>query len=197
MSVPLIRSGVKGWIFNLVCQGNAKSVSHEKLLLLKNASVNRNLGFDDICKEKHVYVAYNNDPGWFEVSNITGKMVEYPVAPYLSYVNVAKEWETQAAFFKYNNIRPQWINANFTWGTLNYTTGQWSGAVGLIQRDEADYAIFGFANTITRSKVAALSLTHYIPLHWLTRYPLQLSPTWSLLELFTPVYNSRRQSKPY
>ena len=165
------------------------SVSHERLLLLKNATVNWNLGFDDVCKEKYVHVAYNNEPGAFEVSNITGEMVEYPVEPYVSYFNFAWEYEIQTAFFKSNNIEPNWCNANYTWGTLNYTTGQWSGAVGMIQRDEADYAIFGFAGTYARSKVAALSPgIDYLPLHWLTRYPLELPPTWNLLGLFTKGY---------
>ena len=161
------------------------SVSHERLLLLKNATVNRNLGFDDVCKEKQVYVAYNNEVEVFEVSNVTGEMRKPPVAPIVSYYSVAWEWEMQEAFFKYNNITPQWINANYTWGTLNYTTGQWSGAVGMIQRDEVDYAIWGFAGTYARSKVAAFSATIYAQLHWLTRYPLELPPTWNLLGLFT------------
>ena len=120
------------------------SVSHERLLLLKSATVNRNLGFDHICVKKHAVVGHNNDQ-WFEVSNITGEMVRWPVWPVVDYDPIAYEWEIQAAFFKYNNITPHWINANYTWGTLNETTGQWSGAVGLIQRDEADYAIFDFA----------------------------------------------------
>ena len=170
--VPLTHDGLKGWIFDLVCPGNAKSVSHERLLLLKNATVNRNLGFNDVCKEKHVYVAYINEPGIFEVSKVTGEMVRYQVWPVVR-DSISFEWEIQAAFFKSNNIKPQWINANYTWGTLNYNTGQWSGAVGLIQRDEADYAIYGFAYTHPRSKVAALSATLYRPLHWLPRYPLE------------------------
>ena len=122
------------------------SVSHEKLLLLKNATVNWNLGFDNVCDEKHAIIAYNNEPDWFEVSNITGEMVEYPLSywKFGSYWNIAEEWEIQAVFFKTNNIQPTWLNANYTWGTLNYTTGQWSGA-SEIQRDEADYAIWGFA----------------------------------------------------
>ena len=167
------------------------SVSHEKLLLLKNATVNWNLGFDNVCKEKHVIVAYNNEAEEFEVSNITGEMVEYPVAPYITHHQIAWEWEIQAAFFKTNNIQPIWLNANYTWGTLNYTTGQWSGAVGMIQRDEADYAIFGFAGTYSRSKVAAFSPgIDYTSFHWLTRYPLELPPTWNLLGLFTKGYIS-------
>ena len=154
--------------------------------------MNRNLGFDDVCKEKHVSVAYNNDPGFFVLSYTTGEMVKYPVEPFVSYATVAHEWETQAAFFKYNNITPQWINANYTWGTLNYTTGQWSGAVGMIQRDEADYAICCFTGTYPRSKVAAFSPgTKFQPYYWLTRHPLELPPTWNLLGLFTKANKSQ------
>ena len=167
------------------------SVSHEGLLLLKSAAVNRNLGFGEVCKEKHVYVAYRNEWGSFEVNNITGEMVRYPVWLMVSYEPLAWEWEIQAAFFKYNNITPHWINANYTWGNLNSTTGQWSGAVGLIQRDEADYALRGFAVTHPRSKVAAFSPgLQYSPLHWLTRYPKELTPIWNLFGLFTKVCNS-------
>ena len=72
---------------------------------------------------------------------------------------------------------------------LNETTGQWNGAVGVIQRVEADYAIAGFAGTYGRSKVAAFSPgVEYAPYHWLTRYPQELTPMWNLFGLFTKVY---------
>ena len=162
------------------------SVSHEGLLLLKSATVNRNLGFDDVCREKHVIVAFNNKPTVFEVSSITGEMVKYPVAPYVRLVSVAWEWEIQAAFFKYNNITPHWINCNYTWGWIDNVTNQWTGAVGLIERDEADYAICCFGGSHGRSMVAAFSPgIQYLPYYWLTRYPLELPPTWNLLGLFT------------
>ena len=190
--VPLSHDGTKGWVFDLVCPGYAMSVPHKRLLLLKNSTVNWNLGFEDLCKEKHVIVAYNNHPGWFEVSNITGKMVKLPtVLPYMRYVSLAYEWEIQAAFCETNNIKPTWLNANYTWGTLNYTTGQWSGAVGMIQRDEADYAIPGFVIDSLTNKVAAFSPSLYTPIYWLTRYPLELPPTWNLLGLFTKGYISQ------
>ena len=162
------------------------SVSHERLLLLKNATVNGNLDFNDVCKEKHAYVAYNNDAPWFEFSDITGEMVKYPVQPYIKYWNVAFEWEIQAVFFATNNIKPIWLNANYTWGWYDNITDQWTGAVGMIERDEVDYAIFGFGLTYARSKVAAFPPgIEYSPYHWLTRYPLELSPTWNLFGLFT------------
>ena len=114
----------------------------------------------------------------------------------MRYHSIAREPEIQAAFFKYNNITPHWIYCNQTWGSLDYTTGQWSGAVGLIQRDEVDYAIFAFKGTYPRSKVAAFSPgTKYHPYRWLTRYPRELSPIWNLFGLFTKgcnpqIYNS-------
>ena len=181
---------MKEWFFDLVCPGNAASESHEGLLLMKNATVNQNIGFDHVCIEKHVSVAYNNEPDTFLVSNITGEMVEYPVLPFLSLASVALEWEVQAAFFSTNNIKPVWHNANYTWGTLNDTTGQWSGACGMIQRDEVDYAIFGFSGTWSRSTVAAFAPgLSYAPYYWLTRYPQELPPTWNLFGLFTKGYN--------
>ena len=144
-----------------------------------------------MCKEKQVIVAYNQEPGVFEVSNITGKMVEWPVMPYLKYSSIAREWEIQAAFFETNNIEPIWLNANYTWGILNYTTGQWSGATGMIQRYEADYAICCFSGTHNGSKVSAYSPgIDYAPYYWLTRYPLELPPTWNLVGLFTKEYIS-------
>ena len=191
MFVPLNYTGSKGWFFDLVCPGNAMSIFHERLLLLKSATVNRNLGFDAVCTKKHALVAYNNEIK-FAVSDITGKMVKWPAFPNVMYWSMVWEWEIQEGFFKYNNIEPNWINCNQNWGTLNYTTGQWSGAVGLIQRDEADYAICCFGVTYPRSKVAAFSPgTKYVPFHWLTRYPQELSPIWNLFGLFTQGYNSQ------
>ena len=162
------------------------SVSHKKLLLLKNGTANRNLSFEDVCNKKHVYAAYNNDWRVFEVSNITGEMVKYPVDPVVRYQSTSYEWEIQAAFFETNNIKPIFLNANFTWGWYDNITDQWTGAVGMIERDEVDYAIFGFAGTYGRSKVAAFCPgIDYLPFHLLTRYPLELSPTWNLIGLFT------------
>ena len=129
------------------------SVSHERLLLLKNGTVKRNLGFNEVCKEKHVSVAYNTN--WaFGVNKTTGKMERMTpdLKPREVKINkrVAWEYEIQEAFFQSNYIKPHWIYCNQDWGTLNQTSGQWSGAVGLIQRDEADYALFDFSGTYNK-----------------------------------------------
>ena len=188
--VPLTHDGVKGWRFKFVCSGNAMSASHEGLLLHKNSSVNRNLSFDDVCKEKHVKIAYNNDAPFLDVTS-TGELVKGPYYNWLRPGNIAQEWELQTGFFDSNNIKPKWFNCNGTWGSLNKTTGQWSGAVGMIQRDEADYAIKLFSGTYGRSQIAAISPTRFSPKFWFTRYPQELSPTWNLFGLFTKEFKSQ------
>ena len=53
-----------------------------------------------------------------------------------------------------------------------------------ITRDEVDYAIFGFACTYARSKVALCGHSiDFTPVHFLTRYPPRLSPIWNLTRL--------------
>ena len=122
-------------------------------------------------------------------------MVRYPVEIELDWGNIAHQWEIQEAFFKDNNIEPIWcideMGSNL-WGSLNYTTGQWSGMVGMIQRDEVDYAIYGFNTGLDYSKVASFSpATDHYTAHWITRAPSALSPTWNLLGLFTKEYKSQ------
>ena len=192
--VPLTHDGEKGWVFKFVCPGNSMSIIHDRVLLLKNATVNRNLDFDSVCKEKQALIAVKNQPNVFEVSTNTRELVRYPLRPYLGFFSIAWDWEIEAAFFELHNITPQYTFCD-TWGTLNDTTGQWSAAVGMIQRDEADYAACCFTVTHSRSKVATFtSGINYFELYWLTRYPQRLSPTWNLLGLFTQGISSQINS---
>ena len=203
-------------MFKMVCPGNANSVAHDRLLLLRNATVNNGLGFDDVCDEKKVVVAYNEhhyfvDNYWegtryddweaeFGVDQITGQMWKdkdryeqsHPSKGF--HYPVSHEWEIQATFFEFYNITPEWINCcencakpnlfgldNETdtlarrraEGIEDKTTGQWSGAVGMLQRDEADYALPNYALTYYKSRVAAFSpAIRYTPLYWISRDPI-------------------------
>ena len=179
-------AGVNAWFFDFVCPGFSMSVPHERLLLHKNSTVIRNLDFDKLCKEKQVVYAIKNHQTFFEVSD-AGKLVKYPLRPYLGFKSIAWDWEVLAAFFEFYNVKPKFIICD-TWGILNYTTGQFTAAVGMIQRDEADVAAAGFAVVHSRSKVAEYTqgVTYY-EIYWLTRFPKQLDPTWNLLGLFTPL----------
>ena len=110
----MTHEGLKAWNFKFVCPGFAMSVSHEGLLLLKNSTVNRNLDFDHVCREKQAVYAIKNQIFVFEVSE-TGKLVKYPVRPYLGFFSIAWDWELEAAFFELYNVKPQYIFCD-TWG---------------------------------------------------------------------------------
>ena len=179
------------------------NVPHKRLLLLKNATVNGNLGFDNVCKDKQVSIGYNNEYGFkleYEVLNETteswrqlDKMRKFPVKPYVKDQpsNVAYKWEIQAAFFEHYNIQPIWVWGYFAAGTVNYTSGQWNGLMGLIQRDEVDYVVTTLLQTYERSKVVSFSPGDlYSPLYFYTRFPRELPPTWNLIGLFTKGYKS-------
>ena len=213
----MTHDGVKGWVFKLVCPGNANSVAHERLLLLKNATVNRGLGFDAVCDEKEVVIAYTERHLWidnywkgrdydynekqFGVNQTTGKMwdnkgrYEHPHPSKGFHHPVSHEWEAQATFFEFYNITPKWINCcenckvhigheknndkndTLAWrrgyGLEDKKTGQWSGAVGMLQRDEADYALPDSSLTYHKSKVAAFSPPiRFKPLYWIVREPV-------------------------
>ena len=194
VTVPLSHDGIKGWIFDLVCPGYALSVPHNRLLLLKNATVNWNLGFDKVCKDKQVSIAYGAWAGiyvnWDYDNNRPFEDHLLAVQPRLMVLaepyNVAYEEEIHAAFFKRNNIRPQWHWTNVKVSTLNEKTGQWSGAIGLVQRDEVDYAVGSFFPTYTTSKVVTFSAAKtYSPIYLFSRKPRELSSTWNLIGLFT------------
>ena len=173
------------------------SILHDRLFLLKNASVNRNLGFDDVCKEKYAKIVFYslfkhkrfiNKTEELGNGHFYGNIIRYPRTRFLKTANnVADYWEIEEMFLKINNIKAEWIYINVTnRGLLNETTGQWSGAVGLIQRDEADYAVKNYIPSYNMSKVAVLSPTLNAPIHWVT-CRFQVSPKWNLLGLFTQV----------
>ena len=188
MFVPKTLEGENHFHYKFVCPGNAMSATHNRLFVRESRNMILNLNLDELCGETHAYVAYNNLAKQFEVSDVTGEMLKYNFTHETGGSKISWEWEIQEAFFESNNIKPHWFNSNFTWGRLNQSTGKWDGGVGMIQRDEVDYAIFDYAGTYGRSKVASIApgqdhKTH----HWLTRYPKQLSPTWNLLGLLTKV----------
>ena len=161
--------------------------------------MNKNLGYDDVCKEKHVKIVFYNlgqkflnatksDRSIEGIVIVTGELKKYPMDPTVkTNRNVAQYWELEDIFFKQNNIKPEWL-----WireknrGLLNETTGQWDGGVGHIQRDEADYAVRNYPVSYSMSRVVALSPTSYAPLHWVTRRD-KVSPILNLLGLFTKV----------
>ena len=78
-----------------------------------------------------INVAYNDEPGFFEI--VDNSMVEYTVAvidgKYRS--NIPFDFEILEEFFENKNIN--WINCNYQWGWYDEETGRWTGAVGKVK----------------------------------------------------------------
>ena len=79
--------------------------------------------------ERYVRIAYNNDPGIFEVDE-DGVLV--PFQELVSSGQIAYDNEILYSFFETYHVTPFWINCNMTWGWFDEETGQWTGAIGQV-----------------------------------------------------------------
>ena len=80
-----------------------------------------------------INVAYNNNPGWFEIVN--NSMFEWHDYWGLIYEqsSIPHDFEILEKFFKTNNIFVNWIDCNYTWGWFDDEKGSWTGAVGKVK----------------------------------------------------------------
>ena len=79
-----------------------------------------------------INVAYNNEPGLFEIVN--NSMFEW--RDYYGLIDesssrIPYNFEILEIFFKNRYIN--WINCNYTWGWYDDETGRWTGAVGKVK----------------------------------------------------------------
>ena len=105
------------------------------MMIFINGTTKANIQYRDLCEEeKEVRIAYNNDLNWFEIDNIYNTMVEYPHWWVIGGAFGAKiqDYVILKTFFSKFNIKPTWINCNFTWGWFDDVTGHWTGAVGQV-----------------------------------------------------------------
>ena len=65
-------------------------------------------------------------------STIWSKLFEYQIIQMIR-CNSAQEYEMLKTFFSKFNIKTTWIYCNQTPGVFNYTTGNWTGAVGQVE----------------------------------------------------------------
>ena len=104
VTVKAKTGGSPNTIFNFLCPGNS-SQSHT-LLLFEDGHVNKEI--TEVCKDKIVRVAFNQDPAIFEVNKETNAMIEYPVLPSRSRV-----WEILSSFFTKHKLTPIFYDCNF------------------------------------------------------------------------------------
>ena len=132
-----------GIVFLLKCPG--QNDEFHELIMTKDGSEARNLKYQDVCpvaikavepRKQEVRVAYNNDPGWFNVFSEANTMEEYSLLWTLyrskQHPYVSKDWEMLKIFFDNNNIEPIWINCNFTWGWFDEESNSWTGGAGQV-----------------------------------------------------------------
>ena len=51
---------------------------HDKVFIQSNGRVNQEDYIEDLCIEKHITMAYNQDPGFFSIDNETNTINEDP-----------------------------------------------------------------------------------------------------------------------
>ena len=103
-----------------------------KLKISMDGSVNK--AYKDYCQEQqhHATLAYNNNPGWFEVDS-EGNLIEHPV-DHQTGVNsqVSQDYEILQSFFENYHITITWVDCNDTMGMFEEETGTWTGALGKV-----------------------------------------------------------------
>ena len=105
------------------------------MMLFENGTINGDIDYKDLCKEEYaVRIAYNNDLGYFQVDELTNTMngTHYFWRIFLEWGQKSQEHEILGSFFSKYNVKPKWINCNYSWGTFDDQTGHWSGAVGQV-----------------------------------------------------------------
>ena len=149
--VPLSKTYTRKFIFT--CPGMSYSTTFE-LNFLSNGLVDDDKKYADLCRRKIVRIAYNNEPKAFEMNEDESDFVRK--APYMRKNmknNIIWDWEILDTWIRAYDIDPVWINNFYNWGTFMKDKGVWSGAVGKIEADLADFAVYGFGCTYARTFV--------------------------------------------
>ena len=108
------------------------------MMIFKNGTSKDNLQYKDLCQEEHeVRIAFNNEENFFEIDNITNTMIEYPKMTenglISDYGQHSHEYEILKSLFSKFNVKPTWINCNYTWGWFDDEAGHWTGATGQVE----------------------------------------------------------------
>ena len=104
-------------------------------MIFKNGTTKDDLQYKDLCQEEHeVRIAYNNRRNKFEIDTKTNSMVDFSYGMPIVYEwsQISHEHIMLETFFSKFNIKPTWINCNYTWGLYDNETDSWTGAVGQV-----------------------------------------------------------------
>ena len=124
--VPASRSSVVQFV--MTCPGMSHS-STFALHMRDNGEVDDGKVWGNLCREKRVNIAYNNDWG-FKIIDETGEMMKRKNQKRVLYETY--DWEILHFFFRNHDIVPFWINCHGVWGSYDENMGKWTGAVGMV-----------------------------------------------------------------
>ena len=124
-----------GTIFHLYCPNESLP---NKMMIFKDGTTKDDLQYKDLCKEEHhVRIAYNNKYSHFHIIKLDNidTMDELAYWRPIGFGMGRKSHHhvILKTFFKKFNIKPTWINCNFTWGWFDDETVYWTGAVGQVE----------------------------------------------------------------
>ena len=125
--------------FSLQCPGEFINNVLELQLFL-DETVHGNLHYYDLCKVVNpVNIAYNNllssnnfgDIN-FQIDNTTNTLVEYKPVPINTYF-IPFDFEIIGEFLRQHNIKPNWIDCNYTNGWYDEELSKWTGDIGKVR----------------------------------------------------------------
>ena len=129
--VPTTRSSVVQFV--MTCPGTSHS-STFTLHMRDNGEVDDGKVWGDLCREKRVNIAYNNENQTWPYFHVhKGQLLKWPPIKAMSgHSLITKDWEILDSFFRLHDIIPSWINCHYNWGWYDAELGRWTGATGKV-----------------------------------------------------------------
>ena len=89
--------------------------------------------YKEICsgEKKKVNLGYNNDDKYMHVEN--NEQMPIPKQSYIfnwgGDTKMSEDWEVLSTFFTQQNIEPNWLDCNMTWGWYEESLEEWTGCM--------------------------------------------------------------------
>ena len=117
----------KSFVFQMKCEVTSNT-THDVLI-----SKESHKSYKEICsgEPKKVNLGYNNDYRVQKVENNT--LIPYPERElYKEEGAFTQSWEVLQKFFSIQNIEPNWLDCNSSWGWYDEDLGGWTGCIGKV-----------------------------------------------------------------
>ena len=86
-----------------------------------------NMPIQQVCTEQLVRLAMNQWPGMMEVDFEEYRFVEYEID-----FDYLWDWEIVSTFMESYDLKPKFLDCNYTWGWYDEEIGGWTGAIARV-----------------------------------------------------------------